>query len=168
MKKFLVNVVLFALVGAMIVVLLLALGSEEGTKYVYKGNSSHKPLKIKPKEYQCSECDMNIDQLNYLVELITTDGETFFFDDIGCLVLWLENHHPDIDRIFTKTIDTHQWIEVEKVWYTRKAASPMGYGFAAVEKRGEDAISYAKMRELMLQGQTLHDPFVKKQLLLQK
>jgi hypothetical protein len=152
-------------VGAIIVVLFLALGSEEGARYVYKGNKGHQAVTIKPKEYQCSECNMDVEKLEYLAQLITVAGDTYFFDDIGCLVLWLENHHLSIAKMFTQTLDTHHWIEVEKAWYSRIAPSPMGYGFGAVEKRREKLISYDEMKILMLQGKNLHDPFIKKQLL---
>jgi len=159
------NLLTFATVGAIIVVLFLALGSEEGARYVYKGNHAYKAVNIKPKEYQCSECNMDVEKLEYLAELITTDGDTYFFDDIGCVVLWLQNHHPSISKLLTQTLDTHRWIEVEKAWYSRIAPSPMGYGFAAVEKKREKLISYEEMKTLMLQGKNLHDPFVKKKLL---
>jgi hypothetical protein len=56
-------------------------------------------------------------------------------------------------------------MDVEKVYYTRVAKDPMGYGFAAMEKNKEGFVTYEEMRLLMLQGKNLHDPFVKKKLL---
>ena len=165
MKKFLLNFLIFAVVVAVIVILLLSLGSDKGARYVYKGNTAYQPVKIKPKEYQCSECNMDIEALDYSVQLITKNGNTYFFDDIGCVVLWLENHKVDTQKIITMSLDSKQWIEVDKAWYTRTAPSPMGYGFAAYEKKQENFISYEEMRLLMLQGKHLHDPFVKKALL---
>jgi hypothetical protein len=64
-----------------------------------------------------------------------------------------------------KTLDTHQWIEAKKAWYSRTAASPMGYGFAPYAQKKEGFVPYEEMRLLMLQGKNLHDPFVKKKLL---
>ena len=165
MKKILVNLLTFAIVVAVIVILLLSLGSEEGARYVYKGNVAHKAVDIKPKEYQCSECNMDVEVLEYAAQLITQKGDTYFFDDIGCAVLWLENHKIPMVKMLTQTLDTHRWIEAKKAWYSRIAPSPMGYGFAAVEKKKEGLISYEEMRLLMLQGKNLHDPFVKKTLL---
>lgn len=165
MKNFLINGLIFAIVIAVIVILLLSLGSSEGSRYVYKGNVEHKIVPIKAKEYQCSECSMDVEELKYAVELISENGNTYFFDEIGCLVLWLENHSPDTHSILTQTLDTHRWIPVEKAWYTRIAPTPMGYGFAALENKKEGLLPYEEMKLLMLQGKHLHDPFVKKKLL---
>jgi len=165
MKKALINFLTYLTVGAIIVVLLLVFGTEEGVKHIYKGNTQHKPITIKPKTYQCSECKMDIENLEYLAELITIEGDTYFFDDIGCVILWLEKHQPHISKILTQTLDTHKWIEAKQAWYSRISPSPMGYGFGAVEKKREKLISYDEMKTLMLQGKNLHDPFVKKQLL---
>jgi len=164
-KKILINVLTFAIVIAVIVILLVSFGSSDGNRYVYKGNMEYKPVSIKAKEYQCSECSMDIEELNYLAQLIAKNGNTYFFDDIGCLVLWLKNHSPDIQTMITQTLDTHKWIDVKKAWYSRIAPSPMGYGFAAVENKKEGLIDYEEMKLLMLQGKNLHDPFVKKKLL---
>ncbi len=159
------NLLTFAVVIAVMVILLLSLGTDEGARYVHKGNTTYKPVTLKPKEYQCSECNMDVEALEYSAQIILKNADTYFFDDIGCVVLWLESHSPKIKTVLTQTLDTHQWIDAKKAWYSRIAPSPMGYGFAAVEKRREGLISYEEMRLLMLQGKNLHDPFVKKQLL---
>ena len=165
MKKIVINLLMFTIVVAVIVILFLALGNEEGARYVYKENKTHQIVQIKPKEYQCSECNMNIEKLAYAVQIITENGDTYFFDDIGCVVLWLKNHKVPIAKILTQTLDTHKWIDAKKAWYSRIAHDPMGYGFAAVEAKKEGLVNYDEMRMLMLQGKNLHDPFVKKKLL---
>jgi len=165
MKKIVINILTFVVVIAILVILLLSFGNDKESKYVYKGNTVHKIIKIKPKEYQCSECNMNIEDLDYAVELIAVNGNTYFFDDVGCVVLWLKNHSPKINKLMVKTLDTHHWIEIKKAWYTRIAHDPMGYGFAALEKKKEGLVPYEEMKLLMLQGKHLHDPFIKKKLL---
>ena len=165
MKKILINILTFGIVIAVIVILLVSFGSSDGNRYVYKGNTTHQAVDIKTKEYQCSECSMDIEDIKYAAQLIAKNGNTYFFDDIGCVVLWLENHTPDIEVILTQTLDTHQWIDATKAWYSRIAPSPMGYGFGAVENKKEGLIDYEEMKLLMLQGKNLHDPFIKKKLL---
>jgi len=164
-KKIVINIAVFAMVIGIIIILLLSFGSDQGAKYVYKNNKEHQIIKIRPKEYQCSECGMDIDNLDYTVELIAQNGNTYFFDDIGCAVLWLKNHSPKISKLMVKTLDTHQWIEADKAWYSRTAPSPMGYGFAPYLKKEKGFVSFDEMKLLMLQGKNLHDPFVKKKLL---
>jgi len=165
MKKILINIAVFVMVIAVIIILLLSFGTDEGAKYVYKNNTAYKIVELKPKEYQCSECNMDIVDLEYAVELIAKNGNTYFFDDIGCVVLWLKNHSPKIVKLMTNTLDTHRWIDAKKAWYSRTDNTPMGYGFAAYEHKKEGFIPYEEMKLLMLQGKSLHDPFVKKQLL---
>ena len=165
MKKVLLNLLTFAVVIGAIMILLLMLGSDEGARYVYKGNTAYQPVEIKPKEYQCIECNMDVEALEYSAQVITPEGDTYFFDDIGCVVLWLENRTVKVQKVITRVLDSDRWIEAEKAWYTRTAPSPMGYGFAAYEKKRENLISYEEMKVLMLQGKNLHDPFVKKALL---
>lgn len=165
MKKVFINLIIFVVVVSIIIVLVLSLGEKKGPKYFYKNNTTAQAIKIKAKEYRCSDCNMDVEDLNYAAETIMQNGNTYFFDDIGCVVLWSQKYKEEIVKIFTKTLDTHKWIEAKKAWYTRIAPSPMGYGFAAVENKKEALIPYEEMETLMLQGKNLHDPFVKKRLL---
>ena len=71
----------------------------------------------------------------------------------------------NIAKIYTQTVDTHKWIDAHKAYYSRTDNTTMGYGFGAYEHPKSGLISFEKMRELMLQGQNLQDPFVKKSLL---
>jgi len=165
MKKILINLLTFIIVIAIIVIMFLALGSEDGARYVYKDNTEYKIVTIKAKEYQCSECNMDIEDMKYEAQITTKNGNTYFFDDIGCIVLWLKTHNPTIVKMITKTIDSNKWIDVKKAWYSRIAKSPMGYGFGAYESKRDGFVNYEEMKRLMLQGKNLHDPFIRKKLL---
>ena len=164
MKKILISLLSIITGGAIVVIIFLSLATESGVKYIERGNIDKKPLLIKPKEYQCSECNMDIEDMRYLVELIREDGVTYFFDDVGCVILWLKNHSPKNPKILVKTRDTAEWIDIESSWYSRVDNTPMGYGFAPYREKRDGFIPYKEMRLLMLQGKTLHDPFVKKSL----
>ncbi len=165
MKKILINLLTFVIIVAVVVIMFLALGSDEGARYVHKGNTDHKIVNIKPKEYQCSECNMDIEDMRYEAQIILKNGNTYFFDDIGCVILWIESQKADTARIITKTLDSSKWINVKKAWYSRVAQSPMGYGFAAYELKQDGFIDYEEMKILMLQGKNLHDPFIRKKLI---
>ncbi len=167
MKKFMISLLSIVLAGAVIVILFLSLAKESGPRYVYKGNTERVPIAIKPKEYQCSECNMEIEKLFYSAEIITKDGKTYFFDEISCAVLWLNENKPKDVIATTRVLDGDGWVDIKDAWYTRVAPTPMGYGMAAYEKKRDDLISFDDMRLLVLQGKTLQDPFVKKSLLKQ-
>jgi len=143
----------------------MSASSKEGVKQFYAGNSDHKAIDIKSAEYSCSKCKMDVKNLDYAVQVVMQNGDTYFFDDIGCMILWLKEHQGDVAKRYVKTLDTKRWIEVEKAHYSRIAPSPMGYGFGAVEASKEGLVSYEKMQALMLKGETLRDPAVKKKLL---
>jgi copper chaperone NosL len=164
-KKIFLTLVMVAVVGAVIVTLFLSLADQAGPRYVFKDNRSLQPVALEPHVYLCSECNMQIETLAYASQVVLKNGLTYFFDDIGCVVLWLEDRKPEVSKIYTMTLDTHHWIEAEKAHYTRSANTPMGYGMAAYEKPFEGNISYAQMRLLMLRGEHLHDPFIKKLLI---
>ena len=137
----------------------------ETVKHSHKGNTAYKAINIKSAEYSCATCNMDIKALDYAAQLVIKEGETYFFDDIGCMILWLKAHPEQSVKRYVKTLDTHRWIAVEKAHYSRIAPSPMGYGFAAVEASKKGLISYKEMGILMLKGETLRDPVVKKKLL---
>jgi hypothetical protein len=165
MKKFLTSLLSIIIGGAVVVIIFLSLATQSGVKYIQRGNIDKKPLVIKAKEYQCSECNMDIEDMGYLVELIRDDGVTYFFDDIGCLILWQKNHSFENTKIIAKTLDTKEWIDIKACWYSRVDNTPMGYGFAPYKIKKDKLIPYEEMKLLMLQGKTLHDPFVKKSIL---
>ncbi len=137
----------------------------QGDKKVYKGNTARKAIDIVPRTYHCAECNMFVNDLDYAAELVEADGTTYFFDDIGCLVRWMQKHPSKNAVAFVKSLDTHRWINAKKAWYTRTDSTPMRYGFGAHEMKRKGLISFEKMKHLMLLGQTLRDPAVKKSLL---
>ena len=165
MQIFLVKFLILIAIITAIIMYLLYFGNSDGSRYVYKGNTKYKIIDIKSNEYQCSECNMDVEELDYAVQLISKNGNTYFFDDIGCIVLWLENHSMNKEKILTKTVDTHKWMNIKKVWYSRIASSPMGYGFAAFEHNKKSFILYNEMKQLMLNGENLHNPSTRKRLL---
>jgi len=130
-----------------------------------KGNLSHKAIDIKANEYSCAKCKMDVASLDYATQAVKKNGDTYFFDDIGCMILWLEKNSEEIATTYVMTLDTHKWIKAEQARYSRIAPSPMGYGFGAVEASKAGLISYDEMKTYMLKGETLRDPVVKKSLL---
>jgi len=141
-----------------------AMKMPKGKKTV-KNNRAGSPIDIVPKTYQCSQCNMFVNDPDYAAELITADGTTYFFDDIGCLVKWMQKHPSSEAKLFVMSLDTHRWIDARKAWYSRTDNTPMHYGFGAYEKQAKGLISFQTMKELILKGETLRNPAVKKLLL---
>lgn len=137
------------------------------SKTVYKSNKSFQAIDIKEKEYRCIHCNMFVKKLDYATQAVKSNGDTYFFDDIGCMVKWLDNNADSIEKLYVRTVDTHLWIEASKAHYSRIAPSPMGYGFAALEAQKEGLISYEKVKYYIHKNETLRNPSVKKELLRQ-
>ncbi len=123
------------------------------------------PIPIIPHRYRCAYCNMSVEIPEYAAEIMTRKRDVYFFDAIGCMVLWLTKHENEVAKMVTQSLDTHRWIDPKKAWYTRTAHDPMRYGFAAFEHKKEGLISYEEMRLLMLRGKTLRNPDVKKEIL---
>ena len=139
--------------------------AKQNVKLLYKGNTAYEAINIKAHTYSCAKCKMDVNALDYATQAIKKNGDTYFFDDIGCMILWLEKNSEEIVAAYVMTLDTHKWIKAAQADYSRIAPSPMGYGFGAVEASKASLISYDEMKTLMLKGETLRNPVVKKSLL---
>ncbi len=166
MKKIVMPLLSVALLIAAIVMVVISIADNKHAKVIVLGNTDASVISMTPKEYQCSTCKMEIEQLPYAVEIVNNKGKTWFFDDMGCAVSWLE-HQPFKDNvvIWTQTEDTHVWVDATKACYRRDARTPMNFGFAAQEQCSQGTIDYNSMRTKILHGETLQDPNIRQQLL---
>ncbi len=63
--------------------------------------------------------------------------KVYYFDDIGCAVLWLEEEKipwAESAKIWVKDGKTKKWIDAKKAKYVDDAITPMAYGFKAYKK----------------------------------
>ncbi len=166
MKKILMPLTTVAILIAIIVTITLSLADKKHAKVILKGNIEKKAIDIKKKEYQCSTCKMEIEHLQFASEVVSKEGKTWFFDEIGCVVEWLENQpFKQSATLWSKTEDTDKWINAREAWYSKNSITPMSYGFAAQEHFKDGYINYETMRLKMLRGENMSDPYIRKQLL---
>lgn len=85
---------------------------------------------------RCTRCRMLLSEPGFAGQLHTKEGRVFFFDDPGCLLLYVSEQHPDVHAIWLHHHRDDRWISREQVVFGEVGASPMGYGLAAFE-RGE-------------------------------
>jgi len=99
--------------------------------------------------------------------VVFEDEKTYIFDDVGCLVLWIEQIKANREAIkmFVFAKDTHRWIDAQKAFYSLKDETPMGYGFGGYEKSQAEFIDFETMRLKMLRGENMADPKIRKMLL---
>ncbi|MBD2869001.1 nitrous oxide reductase accessory protein NosL [Paenibacillus arenilitoris] len=92
----------------------------------------------------CVICKMAVKDDQYATQIVTKDGQSLKFDDIGCLNTWkTENGTDTIGAAFVRDYNSKQWLRYEKAYYVYDSSiqTPMAYGIVSFEKE-EDAQSF--------------------------
>jgi nitrous oxide reductase accessory protein NosL len=87
---------------------------------------------------------MAISETRYAAELIRQDGEPIKFDDIGCMIHYVEGtrQNDDVAACFVLDFDSQEWLDADRAFFLRSPAfkTPMGGGIVAFkEKSNADA-----------------------------
>lgn len=148
-----------------LVIVFVSLSKNQQMVVIENGNTTHQPLPIRVGHFQDSDCGMVIHSLDYASQVINPEGKTWFFHDHGGMVRWL-NTKPFKESavIWVHAKDTQQWIDGKRAWYSRTDTTPMQYGFGAYAKRQEGFIPFNEMSTLMMRGENLTNPHIRKQL----
>jgi nitrous oxide reductase accessory protein NosL len=104
------------------------------------GSGPPRPVEIALNEEACDQCRMAISQRELAAEIVTLDGATYYFDDIGCMARWTaENDPPEDAGWFVTDYDTQGWLDARAAYYVHSArlSTPMNYGLAAFQTRGQ-------------------------------
>ena len=91
----------------------------------------------------CAHCAMILTDKHFGAELVTRDGERFFFDDVGCMVLFVEERKLPLTRAWVHDAETGTWLDARSARYRSGTPSPMDFGFDA---REGDGVSWDEMR----------------------
>ena len=151
---------------AAIAVIFVSLAKKEQPVTIVKGNTAFKPLPIKLGATNDTQCKMLIKSERNAAEVIAPDGRTWFFDDPGCMSLWLKDKSwKDRAKIWVHTLDSKRWIDARKAWYGVRDATAMHYGFGAREHKCEGCIDFDEMWQRMMRGENLTNPKIRKKLL---
>ncbi len=165
MKK-LLPFLTIVLIAAIVAIVFISLSKEKQMITIQKDNFKQLPLPIKLGHVNDTECKMVINDSTYAAEAVAPSGDTWFFDDPGCMIKWLEDKSFAKDAIlWVKAVDTKKWIDARKAWYALTDPTPMHYGFGAREVKKEGYIDFNEMRLKMLRGENLSDPRIRKKLL---
>lgn len=133
---------------------------------VVKGNIEMKPLAIKINKTNDVECGMLIKTNRNAAQTAVPDGRTWFFDSLGCLVLWMEDKDfKDDAKYWVYAMDAKRWIDAREAYFTVADMEELLYGFGAREKRSDQTINFKEMRLRMLRGEHLGNIKMRKKLL---
>jgi len=130
------------------------------------GNEEQLPVDFVWDREDCEECKMALSDPHYAAQVIDAEGRPYYFDDIGCAILWLGRQPwKDKARTWVNDVKTTAWIEAEKAhWIAGDPQTPMGYGFAATLSEVENALEFEAVKKSMLSGNTLVNENIQKHL----
>jgi hypothetical protein len=165
MKKILPFITLITII-AIIIIIFLSMSNAKQMVVLKEGNTALTPLEIILGRYQDSDCGMVIDKMDYVSQVISNDGKTWFFHDHGGMANWLKDKSfKDDAKIWVMSIDTKQYINGRTAWYSRTDNTPMRYGFGAYEVKQDGFITFEEMSLKVLRNETLRNPYIQKELL---
>ncbi len=86
-------------------------------------------------EDMCRHCKMAISERRYAAEFLSKDGDPYKFDDIGCMVRYLETgqEKKDVVAYFVMDFHSQEWIDAEQAYFVKSSSlkTPMGGNIAA-------------------------------------
>lgn len=159
------NILIIFVIITVIIGVFLTLGKSGQMVVVKEGNLKRLPLDIKVGHYQDSDCGMVIDELDYVSQVVSPKGKTYFFHDHGGMAKWIKDKDFAKDAmIWVMSLDTNKYIDAKKAYYSLDDETPMGYGFGAYEKKQDGFINFDEMQLKMLRGETMNNPKIRKKL----
>lgn len=90
----------------------------------------------------CAHCAMLVSDKRHGAQVIDS-GDRRFFDDVGCMVVWLREHGDPADRAWVRDAGGVRWIDAKSARYQGGARTPMDFGF---ETR-DDGVGWDEMRD---------------------
>lgn len=99
------------------------------------------PTEIKQNTDSCDVCKMGIQELNSAAQMILEDGKPVLFDDIGCMIVYIQQEQPEYKDAFVHDFESKEWIPFEKSTFVHDQSidSPMSYGIVAFDDEGDAA-----------------------------
>jgi hypothetical protein len=161
-KKVLISILIFSV----FITLFFVFADYERLITIQKGNIEKKPLEIIPYKMQDADCGMVIEGLKFTSQVVSNEGFTWFFHDIGGMINWIERKSFKTKPvIWVYTLDTKRYINGYKAYYSINEDTPMQYGFGAYENIQKHLIEFDDMKLRMLRGENLTNPIVRQKIL---
>jgi len=151
---------------AIVAMIVISMAKENQPITIVKGNIGMTPIDIKLNATNDTHCKMIIKSLENTAEVVDKSGRTWFFDDVGCMILWIEGKSfKESANLWVHTVDSKKWVDAKKAFYGVTDHTAMHYGFGARESKTDKSIDYDEMRLRMLRGENLTNPKIRKKLL---
>jgi copper chaperone NosL len=114
------------------------------------GEPDSGPVAVKWDRVTCERCRMVLSARHHSAQVRVRDpggkSRAYFFDDIGCAVIWLEDNPWRDDRrteIWVNDWRSGEWIDARSAYYLTGQETPMQYGLGAQTEPAVGALNYA-------------------------
>jgi len=118
------------------------------------GDPGTGPVDVKWDRVICERCRMVLSDRNHSaqVRVQVPDGRSrvYFFDDIGCAVIWLEDkawRDGPATEIWVTDWRSGEWIDARTATWITGRVTPMEYGLGAQSEPAADGLDYAQAKE---------------------
>lgn len=104
------------------------------------GSKTYEAQAINEATDRCVICNMAIKDDQYATQIITKDGQSLKFDDLGCMNQWkTENGTDTVGAAFVRDYTNSKWLKYEDAYYVYEAQikTPMAYGIVSFESEKE-------------------------------
>jgi copper chaperone NosL len=116
-------------------------------------SSTTKPVALHPED-MCSFCKMAISQKQFASEIISTDGDVFKFDDIGCMLNYIKKRQMKgkIAASYVMDFEKTNWILAEQASFvaTNEIQTPMSGGYLAFHNNKEAHLASQRFKGRLL------------------
>jgi copper chaperone NosL len=89
----------------------------------------------------CTDCGMLVSDPAYAAALVTKEGQTYLFDDPGCLFHYVVTQAPHVATMWFHDAADDRWLREAEVAFQTGTRSPMGSGLRAVPAGTPGALS---------------------------
>ncbi|MFS0725989.1 nitrous oxide reductase accessory protein NosL [Paenibacillus sp. 1P07SE] len=104
------------------------------------GGPSYEPQPVNEATDRCAICNMAIKDDEFATQIITKDGQSLKFDDIGCMHKWKTEYGTEtVGAEFVRDYTNSKWLKYEDAYYVYDAdiQTPMAYGIVSFEGEAE-------------------------------
>lgn len=124
-----------------------------------KNSINLKPEEIKYDREVCERCTMQVSDKFHSAQVVNPKtGEHFFFDDLGCALLWLEEKMftwKDSAVIYFTDAISGKWLDGKKAVLAHPFTTPMSFRVGAFSDKsavpeGKEILTYEQAKQLFL------------------
>jgi copper chaperone NosL len=103
------------------------------------GSNSDSPPKIVLGQDPCDNCFMIINEYKYAASLWLENGQSKRFDDIGCMIDFLNKNKNKVKAYWVNDFQTKEPLHAENAFFVDSDSiiTPMGFGIVAFKSKAE-------------------------------